>query len=76
MRDKKMKGVLHAFLQMISAMSQEVGTMSRAEGFSDPDECLMLVDEIRLVYQDGLKNLAVLEQRLQASGLRPPPDAT
>jgi len=76
MRDKKMKGVLKAFLQMIAAMSQEVGTMSRAGEFTDCEECLMLVDEIRITYHDGLRNLALLEQRLQAAGLRPPPDVT
>ena len=67
-----MKAVLEAFLQMLSALTQEVGTMSRASHFTDREECLMLVDEIRLICQDGLKNLHALEARLQAAGLAEP----
>ena len=75
MRNKTMKSVLEAFLQMVSALSQEIGTMSRAEGYTDREECLMLVDEIRLVCQESIKNLQALEQRLMASGLAPPQES-
>jgi len=74
MRDKKMKAVLEAFLRMLSAMNQEVGTMSRAGSFSDVEECTMLVDEIRLICLDGLKTLEALENKLMAAGLKEPPE--
>lgn len=70
--DRKMKNVLQAFLRMLEALNQELGTMSRSSSFSDHEECIMLVDEIRLTCNDSLKNLHVLEQKLIASPLAPP----